>query len=153
QYEMAFRMQTSVPELIDIRGEPKPTLDLYGPDVHKPGTFAYNCLLARRLAERGVRFIQVFIRGWDHPNDLPEKNRLMARDVDQASAGLILDLKQRGLLEETLVVWGGEFGRTVYSQGALTKTNYGRDHHPRCFTVWMAGGGIKPGLVYGQTDD
>jgi hypothetical protein len=153
QYEMAFRMQTSVPELIDIRGETQAVLDLYGPDVHKPGTFAYNCLLARRLAERGVRFIQVFIRGWDHHNNLPENIRLMARDVDHACAGLIQDLKQRGLLEDTLVVWGGEFGRTIYSQGALTKTNYGRDHHPRCFTVWMAGGGIKPGLVYGQTDD
>ena len=153
QYEMAFRMQTSVPELIDVRGETQAVLDLYGPDVHKPGTFAYNCLLARRLAERGVRFIQVFIRGWDHHNNLPENIRLMARDVDQACAGLIQDLKQRGLLDDTLVVWGGEFGRTIYSQGALTKTNYGRDHHPRCFTVWMAGGGIKRGLVYGQTDD
>jgi hypothetical protein len=153
QYEMAFRMQTSVPELIDVRGEKPAVLDLYGPDVHKPGTFAYNCLLARRLAERGVRFIQVFIRGWDHHNNLPENIRLMAHDVDQACAGLIQDLKQRGLLEDTLVVWGGEFGRTIYSQGALTNTNYGRDHHPRCFTVWMAGGGIKRGLVYGQTDD
>jgi hypothetical protein len=153
QYEMAFRMQTSVPELIDIRGEAPEVLNLYGPDVHKPGTFAYNCLLARRLAERGVRFIQVFIRGWDHHNNLPENIRLMAKDVDHACAGLIQDLKQRGLLDDTLVVWGGEFGRTIYSQGALTKTNYGRDHHPRCFTVWMAGGGIKPGLVYGRTDD
>jgi hypothetical protein len=153
QYEMAFRMQTSVPELIDIRGESRQVLDLYGPDVHKPGTFAYNCLLARRLAERGVRFIQVFIRGWDHHNNLPENIRLMARDVDQPCAGLIQDLKHRGLLDDTLVVWGGEFGRTIYSQGALTKTNYGRDHHPRCFTVWMAGGGVQRGLVYGKTDD
>jgi hypothetical protein len=153
QYEMAYRMQTSVPELIDIRGESQQVLELYGADVHKPGTFASNCLLARRLAERGVRFIQVFIRGWDHHNNLPENIRLMAKDIDHACAGLIQDLKQRGLLDDTLVVWGGEFGRTVYSQGTLTKTNYGRDHHPRCFTVWMAGGGVKRGLSYGQTDD
>jgi hypothetical protein len=153
QYEMAYRMQTSVPELIDIRGESQQVLELYGADVHKPGTFASNCLLARRLAERGVRFIQVFIRGWDHHNNLPENIRLMAKDIDHACAGLIQDLKQRGLLDDTLVVWGGEFGRTVYSQGTLTKTNYGRDHHPRCFTVWMAGGGIKPGQSYGETDD
>jgi hypothetical protein len=153
QYEMAFRMQTSVPELVNLRNEPSHVLDLYGPDVHKPGTFAYNCLMARRLAERGVRFIQVFIRGWDHHNNLPENIRLMARDVDHASAGLVQDLKQRGLLDDTLVVWGGEFGRTIYSQGTLTQTNYGRDHHPRNFCVWLAGGGIKPGLVYGRTDD
>src|SRR5947207_1227565 len=153
QYEMAYRMQTSVPELTDISNEPERLLDMYGPDVKKPGTFAYNCLLARRLAERGVRFIQVFIRGWDHHNDLPANIRLMAKDVDHACAGLIQDLKQRGLLDETLVVWGGEFGRTIYSQGTLSKTNYGRDHHPRCFTVWMAGGGVKRGLAYGQTDD
>ena len=153
QYEMAYRMQTSVPELIDVRGESQGVLDLYGPDVHKPGTFAYNCLLARRLAERGVRFIQVFIRGWDHHNNLPENIRLMSKDIDQGCAGLIQDLKQRGLLDDTLVVWGGEFGRTIYSQGTLTKTNYGRDHHPRCFTAWMAGGGVKRGLAYGQTDD
>jgi hypothetical protein len=153
QYEMAFRMQTSVPKLMDISGEPKRVLDLYGPDVHKKGTFAASCLLARRLVEKGVRFVQLFHRGWDqHFNiagDLPNQ----CRDVDQACFALITDLKQRGLLESTLVVWGGEFGRTVYCQGKLTRANYGRDHHPKCFTVWMAGGGIKPGIVYGETDD
>jgi hypothetical protein len=153
QYEMAFRMQSSVPELTDMSGEPKPVLDMYGPDVHTPGTFAASCLLARRLAERGVRFVQIFHRGWDqHFNvagDLPNQ----CRDVDQPCYALITDLKQRGLLDDTLVVWGGEFGRTIYCQGKLTKDNYGRDHHPRCFTIWMAGGGIKPGIVYGQTDD
>ena len=153
QYEMAYRMQTSVPDLTDISHEPQHVLDLYGPEVREPGTFAYNCLLARRMAERGVRFSQVFIRGWDHHGNLPNSIRLMAKDVDQASAALITDLKQRGMLEDTLVVWGGEFGRTVYSQGALTKEDYGRDHHPRCFTMWMAGGGIKPGVVHGETDD
>jgi hypothetical protein len=153
QYEMAFRMQTSVPELTDLSKEPKHVLDLYGPDVHKPGTFAASCLLARRLAERGVRFTQIFHRGWDqHFNiagDLPNQ----CRDVDQACYALITDLKQRGLLDDTLVVWGGEFGRTIYCQGKLTRENYGRDHHPRCFTIWMAGGGIKPGVVHGVTDD
>ncbi|MCA9245881.1 MAG: DUF1501 domain-containing protein, partial [Planctomycetales bacterium] len=153
QYEMAFRMQTSVPDLTDISDEPQHILDLYGPDVTKSGTFAASCLLARRMAERNVRFVQIFHRGWDqHGNvagDLPSQ----CRDVDQACWALIHDLKQRGLLEDTLVVWGGEFGRTIYSQGNLTKNNYGRDHHPRCFTIWMAGGGIKPGVVYGQTDD
>jgi hypothetical protein len=153
QYEMAYRMQSSVPELTDLSKETKATLDLYGPDVHKPGTFAASCLLARRLCERGVRFVQIFHRGWDqHFNvagDLPNQ----CRDVDQASAGLIRDLKARGLLDDTLVVWGGEFGRTIYCQGNLTRDNYGRDHHPRCFPVWMAGGGIKGGLVYGETDD
>jgi hypothetical protein len=153
QYEMAFRMQSSVPELTDLAHEPKRVLDLYGPDVHKPGTFAASCLLARRLAERGVRFTQIFHRGWDqHANiagDLPNQ----CRDVDQPCHALITDLKQRGLLDDTLVVWGGEFGRTIYCQGKLTRDNYGRDHHPRCFTIWMAGGGIKPGIVYGQTDD
>ncbi len=153
QYEMAFRMQASVPELTDIRGEPKHVLDLYGPDVHKPGTFAASCLLARRLAERGVRFVQIFHRGWDqHFNiatDLPNQ----CRDIDQPCYALIRDLKQRGLLDDTLVVWGGEFGRTIYCQGKLTHENYGRDHHPRCFTVWMAGGGVRPGMVYGETDD
>jgi hypothetical protein len=153
QYEMAFRMQTSVPELIDISKEPSHVLDLYGPEVTQPGTFSYNCLLARRLAERGVRFTQVFIRGWDHHNNLPENIRLMARDVDRGCMALIKDLKQRGMLDDTLVVWGGEFGRTIYSQGTLTKDNYGRDHHPRNFTMWLAGGGIKRGLVYGETDD
>jgi hypothetical protein len=153
QYEMAFRMQTSVPELMDISKEPKHVLELYGPEVHKPGSFAYCALLARRLAERGVRFVQLFHRGWDqHFNiatDLPNQ----CRDVDQPCYALITDLKQRGLLDDTLVIWGGEFGRTIYCQGKLTRENYGRDHHPRCFSVWMAGGGIKPGMVYGETDD
>jgi hypothetical protein len=153
QYEMAYRMQTSVPELLDWSDEPEHVLDMYGEDVHKPGTFAANCLLARRLAERDVRFVQVFIRGWDQHGNLPSDIRLMCKDVDQACAALVTDLKQRGMLEDTLVVWGGEFGRTVYCQGGLSKTNYGRDHHPRCFSVWMAGGGIKPGITYGQTDD
>ena len=153
QYEMAFRMQTSVPELVDLSGETKDTLELYGPDVHKPGTFAHNCLLARRMAERGVRFTQIFHRGWDQHGNLPTDLPNQCRDIDQACYGLITDLKQRGLLEDTLVIWGGEFGRTIYCQGALTKTNYGRDHHPRCFTMWMAGGGIKPGVVHGETDD
>ncbi|MFV1964399.1 MAG: DUF1501 domain-containing protein [Pirellulaceae bacterium] len=153
QYEMAFRMQSSVPELTDISGESKSTLESYGPDVEKPGTYAASCLLARRMVERGVRFVQIFHRGWDqHANvakDLPNQ----CRDIDQPSYALIQDLKQRGLLEDTLVVWGGEFGRTVYCQGNLTKENYGRDHHPRCFTVWMTGGGMKRGVVYGETDD
>ena len=153
QYEMAYRMQTSVPELMDLSKEPQSIFDLYGPDSHKPGTFAANCLLARRLAERGVRFIQLYKRGWDQHNDLPRDLALQAKSVDQASAALILDLKQRGMLDDTLVVWGGEFGRTVYCQGKLTDTNYGRDHHPRCFTMWMAGGGIKPGMSFGETDD
>jgi hypothetical protein len=153
QYEMAFRMQTSVPDLMNLASEPKHVLDLYGPDVHTPGTFAASCLLARRLAERGTRFIQIFHRGWDqHFNiagDLPKQ----IHDVDQPCYALINDLKQHGMLDETLVIWGGEFGRTIYCQGKLTRENYGRDHHPRCFTVWMAGGGIKPGMVYGETDD
>ncbi|MBX7074632.1 MAG: DUF1501 domain-containing protein [Pirellulales bacterium] len=153
QYEMAFKMQTSVPELADISGEPQSVLDLYGPEATQPGTFAYNCLLARRLAERGVRFTQVFIRGWDHHNNLPENIRLMSKDIDRGCMALIKDLKQRGMLDETLVIWGGEFGRTIYSQGTLTKDNYGRDHHPRNFTMWLAGGGVKGGLVYGETDD
>jgi hypothetical protein len=152
QYEMAYRMQTSVPEVTDFAKEPKHILDLYGPDVHKPGTFAANCLLARRLAERGVRFIQLYHQGWDQHGDLPRAIRVQARDTDQPSMALIKDLKQRGLLEDTLVIWGGEFGRTSYSQGKLTKTDYGRDHHPRCFTIWLAGAGIKPGITYGQTD-
>jgi hypothetical protein len=154
QYEMAYRMQTSVPELTDISTEPRHILDLYG--IKENGTdggFARNCLLARRMAERGVRFIQLMHRGWDQHNNLPAQIRGQCQDVDQPSAALIKDLKQRGLLEETLVIWGGEFGRTVYSQGALTKTNYGRDHHGRCFTMWMAGGGIRSGLTYGETDD
>jgi hypothetical protein len=153
QYEMAFRMQTSVPELIDISKEPQHVLDMYGPEVKQPGTFAYNCLLARRLAERGVPFTQVFLRGWDHHGTLPANIRQLAPQADQPSAALLTDLKQRGMLDDTLVVWGGEFGRTVYSQGTLTADNYGRDHHPRNFTMWLAGGGIKGGVVHGQTDD
>jgi len=153
QYEMAFRMQTSVPELTDLSKEPAQTFELYGDDAKKPGTFAANCLLARRLAERGVRFIQLFHRDWDHHGKLPQDLPKRCKEVDQASAALIQDLKQRGMLDETLVVWGGEFGRTVYCQGRLTAEEYGRDHHPRCFTVWMAGGGIKPGVALGETDD
>jgi hypothetical protein len=153
QYEMAFRMQTSVPGVTDIGDEPDSTFELYGDDSRKPGTFAANCLLARRLAERGVRFIQLYHQGWDQHGNLPADIRRQCAETDQASAALVRDLKQRGLLEDTLVVWGGEFGRTAYSQGALTPTNYGRDHHPRCFTLWMAGGGVKPGLTYGATDD
>ena len=153
QYEMAYRMQTSVPSLMDLSDEPEHTFELYGPESRKPGTYAANCLLARRLAERGVRFIQLYHRGWDQHNDLPRDISLQAKGVDQGSAGLILDLKQRGLLDDTLVIWGGEFGRTVYCQGKLTDTNYGRDHHPRCFSIWMAGGGIKKGVTLGKTDD
>jgi uncharacterized protein (DUF1501 family) len=153
QYEMAYRMQTSVPELSDVSQESEHTLNMYGPDVHKPGTFAANCLLARRLAERDVRFVQVFIRGWDQHGNLPNDIRAQCGDVDQACAALVTDLKQRGMLEDTLVVWGGEFGRTIYCQGKLTSTDYGRDHHPRCFCLWMAGGGIKGGTVYGETDE
>jgi arylsulfatase A-like enzyme len=146
-------MQQSVPELTDLSSEPQSIIDMYGPDVHKPGSYAANCLLARRLAERGVRFIQLYHMGWDQHGDLPNQIRSQCRDTDQASAALIKDLKQRGLLDDTLVIWGGEFGRTIYSQGQLTATNYGRDHHPRCFTVWLAGGGIKAGHVHGETDD
>ena len=153
QQEMAFRMQASVPELTDVSGEPKHTTDLYGPEVHKQGSFARNCLLARRMVERGVRFVQVFHRGWDHHSILPEQLRGQCFDVDQPSAGLLTDLKQRGLLEDTIVVFAGEFGRTVYGQGKLERTDYGRDHHPRCFSAWMAGGGFKGGMSYGETDD
>jgi hypothetical protein len=153
QYEMAYRMQMSVPELVDLSGEDEQTLDMYGPEVRKPGTFASNCLLARRLAERGVRFIQLYMRGWDAHNNLPKEIRLQSAAVDQPQAALIKDLKRRGMLDDTLVIWAGEFGRTVYSQGALTQSNYGRDHHPRCFTIWMAGGGIKPGVSIGRSDD
>ncbi len=153
QYEMAFRMQTSVPELTDLSKESDSTFELYGPDAKKPGTYAYNCLLARRLAERGVRFIQLYHRDWDHHGKLPEGMPKRCRETDQPSAALIKDLKQRGMLDDTLVVWGGEFGRTVYCQGRLTKDDYGRDHHPRCFTMWFAGGGMKPGTVLGATDD
>ena len=153
QYEMAYRMQTSVPELTDLSKEPASTFELYGEDSRKPGTYAANCLLARRLAERGVRFVQLYHRGWDQHTDLPRDIALQAKGVDQASAGLVQDLKQRGMLDDTLVIWGGEFGRTVYCQGKLSVTNYGRDHHPRCFTMWMAGGGVKHGYSIGQTDD
>lgn len=153
QYELAYRMQTSVPELSDLSSETSRTLDLYGDDARQPGTFAANCLLARRLAERGVRFIQLYHRGWDQHYNLPSDIRLQSRDVDRPCAALITDLKQRGLLDETLIIWGGEFGRTVFSQGKLTDTDYGRDHHGRCFTMWLAGGGIKTGVSYGQTDD
>jgi hypothetical protein len=153
QYELAFRMQASVPELTDISEEPAHVLDLYGPNVRTPGSYARNCLLARRLAERDVRFIQLYHTGWDHHSDLPGLTTRQCQDTDQPTAALLQDLKQRGLLEDTLVVWGGEFGRTVYSQGELTATNYGRDHHPRCFTIWLAGAGIRPGTVYGATDD
>ena len=153
QYEMAFRMQTSVPELTDISSEPEHILEMYGPDSRKIGTYAFNALLARRLAERGVRFIQLYHRGWDHHADLPRDIRKLSQATDQASAALVRDLQQRGMLEDTLVIWGGEFGRTIYCQGKLTQRNYGRDHHPRCFTIWMAGGGVKPGISYGATDD
>jgi hypothetical protein len=153
QYEMAFRMQTSVPEATDLSTEPESTFELYGEDSRTPGTFAANCLLARRLAERDVRFIQLYHQGWDHHGSLPAGIRGQCSETDQASAALVLDLKQRGMLDDTLVIWGGEFGRTSYSQGALTVDDYGRDHHPRCFTMWLAGGGVKPGISYGRTDD
>lgn len=153
QYEMAYRMQTSVPEAMDIKGESEATYEMYGPDSRRPGSFAANCLLARRLAEKGVKFIQLYHMGWDQHTDLPQDIALQCKDTDQPSAALIKDLKQRGLLDDTLVVWGGEFGRTIYSQGKLTTETYGRDHHPRCFSLWMAGGGIKPGFSYGETDD
>ena len=153
QYEMAYRMQTSVPDLMDLSDEPDSTFELYGEDARKPGTYAANCVLARRMAERDVRFIQLFHRGWDGHNNLPGEIRGQCKDTDQASAGLLTDLKRRGLLDDTLVIWGGEFGRTIYSQGNLTKTNHGRDHHGRCFTTWIAGAGIKPGIEHGATDD
>jgi uncharacterized protein (DUF1501 family) len=153
QYELAFRMQMSVPEVADLSDEPEETFALYGEDARTPGTYAANCLLARRLAERDVRFIQLYHQGWDQHDNLPGAIRVQAKETDQASAALVMDLKRRGLLEDTLVVWGGEFGRTNYSQGALTVNNYGRDHHPRCFTMWMAGAGVKAGLTYGSTDE
>ena len=153
QYEMAFRMQSSVPELLALETESKETLEMYGPDVTRPGSYAANCLLARRLAERDVRFIQLFHMGWDHHGGLPAAIKGQCKDTDQPTAALITDLKQRGLLEDTLIVWGGEFGRTIYSQGGVTDTNYGRDHHPRCFTILMAGAGVKHGFTYGVTDD
>ena len=153
QYEMAFRMQASVPSVTDFSDEPESTFKAYGEDARKPGTFAANCLLARRLAERDVRFIQLYHQGWDQHSNLPKGIRAQAKETDQASVALVKDLKQRGMLEDTLVIWGGEFGRTSYSQGTLTKDDYGRDHHPRCFTTWMAGGGIKPGISHGATDE
>lgn len=153
QYEMAFRMQTSVPELTDFSNEPASTWDLYGLRAKEPGTFAYNCLMARRLAERGVRFTQIFLRSWDAHSNLPKNIKTMCEDCDQPTYGLVTDLKRRGMLDDTVVIWGGEFGRTVYSQGTLRPENYGRDHHPRCFTMWLAGGGVRPGMSFGQTDD
>ena len=153
QYEMAYRMQTSVPDATDFSDEPQETFELYGEDARKPGTFAANCLLARRLAQRDVRFIQLYHQGWDQHSNLPRGIKGQAKETDQASAALVKDLKRLGLLEDTLVIWGGEFGRTSYTQGVLTETNYGRDHHPRCFTMWMAGGGIKPGTTHGSTDE
>jgi hypothetical protein len=153
QYEMAFRMQTSVPEVADISKEPDKVLDLYGPDVRRPGSFARHCLLARRFLERGVRYVQLFHAGWDQHRNLPTQLQVQCRDTDQPSAALVRDLEQRGLLDDTLVIWGGEFGRTVFVQGSTKEKEYGRDHHPRCFTIWMAGGGIKPGMSYGETDD
>jgi uncharacterized protein (DUF1501 family) len=153
QYEAAFRMQASVPALLDVSGESAATLTLYGSDVTTPGTFAANCLRARRMIEGGVRFVQIYHRGWDAHYELPNNHRPQCADIDQACYGLVTDLKQRGLLEDTLVIWGGEFGRTVYCQGDLAPDNYGRDHHGRCFSMWLAGGGMKPGIVYGETDD
>jgi hypothetical protein len=153
QYEMAFRMQTSVPEVADVRKEPEKVLDMYGPDVKRPGSFARNCLLARRFLERGVRYVQLFHAGWDQHTNLPTQLEVQCRDTDRPSAALVRDLEQRGLLDETLVIWAGEFGRTVFVQGDPKAKAYGRDHHPRCFTIWMAGGGVKPGLTYGETDD
>jgi hypothetical protein len=153
QYEMAFRMQTAVPEMTDVSKEPDSIIKLYGPDCLVPGTYAANCLLARKLTESGVRFVQLYHQGWDQHGNLPSEMALQAKDVDQASAALITDLKQRGLLDETLVIWGGEFGRTNYCQGKILADNYGRDHHPRAFSIWMAGGGVKSGMVYGETDE
>ena len=153
QYEMAFRMQSSVPDLTDFSDEPESTFALYGEEARIPGTYSFNCLLARRLAERGVRFVQLFHQGWDTHGGVPKRLPKLCRDTDRASAALVTDLKQRGMLDDTLVVWGGEFGRTVYCQGELTEKNYGRDHHPACFSMWLAGGGVKPGLCYGETDD
>lgn len=153
QYEMAFKMQTSVPEVMDLKDESEETFELYGPGSKDKGTFAANCLLARKLLEKDVRFVQLYHQGWDHHGDLPKNIAKQCKQTDQATAALLMDLKRRGLLEDTLVVWGGEFGRTVYSQGKLSATSYGRDHHPRCFSMWMAGAGVKPGITYGQTDD
>ena len=153
QYEMAYRMQTAVPELTNLAKEPDHIIKMYGPECLVPGTYAANCLLARKLSESGVRFVQLYHQGWDQHGNLPGEMPLQAQDADRSSAALILDLKQRGLLDETLVIWGGEFGRTNYCQGTLDKDNYGRDHHPRCYSIWMAGGGIKPGIVYGESDE
>ena len=153
QYEMAFRMQTSVPDVTDLSNEPEWVFDLYGADAREPGTFAANCLMARRLLERDVKFVQLYHQGWDQHGNLPAGITKQCKATDQASAALVMDLKQRGLLDDTVVIWGGEFGRTNYSQGKLTKDNYGRDHHPRCFTIWMAGGGVKRGISYGETDE
>jgi hypothetical protein len=153
QYEMAYRMQASVPDLVDLSKEPQSTWDLYGPEAKEPGTFAYNCLLARRMAERNVRFVQVYKRGWDVHTDVTGILPILCQETDRGCYALVTDLKRRGLLDDTLVIWAGEFGRTVYSQGGLTRENYGRDHHPRCFTTWMAGGGVRPGFSYGETDE
>ena len=153
QFELASRMQMSVPDLTDLSNETQSTFDQYGPDARRPGSFASNCILARRMLERDVRFVQLYHRGWDQHYNLPSDIRLQCRDVDQPCAAFIRDLKQRGLLNDTLIVWGGEFGRTIYSQGKLERDNYGRDHHGRCFTMWLAGGGIRPGMTYGSTDD
>jgi hypothetical protein len=153
QYEMAFRMQSSVPELVAIENEPESTYKLYGPEAKKPGTFAYSALLARRLVERGTRFVQIYLNNWDNHANVAGRLPSQCRDIDQATFGLINDLKQRGMFDDTLIIWGGEFGRTIYSQGGLTKENYGRDHHPRCFTMWMAGGGAKGGAIHGETDE
>jgi hypothetical protein len=153
QYELAFRMQTSVPDLLDFSKESKATLEMYGQDVSRPGSYAANCLLARRLAERDVRFIQLFHMGWDHHGGLPNAIRGQCRDTDKATSALLLDLKQRGLLDDTLIVWGGEFGRTIYSQGGLTNNNYGRDHHPKCYSILLAGAGIRKGYTHGETDE
>jgi len=153
QYEMAFKMQMSVPETLDVSNEPDYIYDMYGPDAKIPGTYGYNCLLARKLAEKGVRFIQLYHQGWDMHGGLPHLMKRLAKQTDQPSAALLLDLKQRGMLEDTLLIWGGEFGRGCYSQGTLKPDNFGRDHHPRCFTIWMAGGGVKKGITIGETDD
>lgn len=153
QYEMAFRMQSSVPDLTNLASEPESTYALYGDEAKKPGTFANTALMARRMVERGVRFVQIYLNNWDTHGNVAGRLPMQCKDVDQACYGLMQDLKARGLLDETLIIWGGEFGRTVYSQGGLTKENYGRDHHPRCFTMWMAGGGSRPGQIYGETDD
>ncbi len=153
QYELAFRMQASVPDLTNVASEPASTYQLYGEEAKKPGSFAYTALLARRMVERGVRFVQIYLNNWDTHSNVAGRLPSQCKDVDQACWGLIQDLKMRGMLDDTLIIWGGEFGRTIYSQGGLTKENYGRDHHPRCFTMWMAGGGTKPGTIYGQTDE